>query len=72
MAGGVAYCPLREVFFYGESAFGYCPLYGVAGCPLWRGSERTEVYGKTTGPETLSVISQVSAVEGCPLGGVPL
>ena len=27
---------------------------------------------KQSGPENLSVISQVSAVEGCPLSGVPL
>ena len=27
---------------------------------------------KQSGPKSLSVISQVSAVEGCPLSGVPL
>ena len=50
----------------------YCPLYGVTRCPLWRGSECTEVYGETIWTQSLSVISQVSAVEGCPLSGVPL
>ena len=25
----------------------YCPLYGVAGCPLFRGFKSIEVYGQT-------------------------
>ena len=56
------YCPLI-----------YCPLYGVAGCPLWRGSEciRKSVE-KQSGPESFSVILQVSVDEGCLLSGVPL
>ena len=51
-----------------------CPLYGVAGCPLFRGCLSIEVYGTTvqSGLSELSVISWVSAVEGCPLSGVPL
>ena len=39
-----------------------CPLYGVAGCPLfreWKGSLDFQ-----------NAISWVSAVEGCPLRGV--
>ena len=55
LAGGVANklitCPLRKGFFYAEMHLGslYCPLYGVTRCPLWRGSECTEVYGETIG-----------------------
>ena len=44
----------------------------IAGCPLLRGFECIEVYGDTVqGHSEMSVISQVSAVEGCPLSGVP-
>ena len=49
-----------------------CPLYRIAGCPLLRGFEYIEVYGNTIRTFRLSIISQVSAVEGCPLSGVPL
>ena len=47
-----------------------CPLYGIAGCPLLRGFEYVELI--QSGHSELSVISQVSAVEGCPLSRVPL
>ena len=33
---------------------------------IWKSIE------KQWGPESLSIMSQVSAVEGCPLSGVPL
>ena len=51
-----------------------CPLYGIAGCLLLRGlnilkSDSMEIQ---SGHLELSVISQVPAVEGCPLSGVPL
>ena len=51
----------------------YCPLYEVGvgvHCGgvlnVWKSVE------KQSGPESLSIISQVSAVEGCPLSGVLL
>ena len=75
LAGGVENnlitCPLCEGFFLHGEAFGI-NLLSVIRCPLWRGSECKEVYGETIGTQSLSVISQVSAVEGCPLSGVPL
>ena len=43
-----------------------CPLYGIAGCPNILKSEIQ------FGHSELSVILEVSAVEGCPLSGVPL
>ena len=50
----------------------YCPLYGVAGYPLFRVSNVLKSMEKQSGLSELSVISWVSAVEGCPLSGVPL
>ena len=50
----------------------YCPLYGVAGCPFWRGYERTELYDKTIGTIEFVRYNAVSVVEGCPLSRVPL
>ena len=44
----------------------YCPLYGVAGCALFRGIMSMK---KRSGLSELSVISWVSAVEECPLSG---
>ena len=41
-----------------------CPLYGVAGCPLFRGCLSIEVNGRVVGTFR---IAWVSAVEGCPL-----
>ena len=43
-----------------------CPLYGIAGCPLLRGFEYTEVYNMEmqSGHTKLSVILQVSALRG--------
>ena len=49
-----------------------CPLYGIAGCPLLRGLNILKSMEIQSGYSELSVISQVSAVEGCPLSGVPL
>ena len=67
-------CPLCEGFFYMEKHLGsiYCPLYGVTRCPLWRVPNVWKFMEKQSGPKSLFVISQVSAVEGCPLSGVPL
>ena len=48
-----------------------CSLYGVVGCPLFRGCLSIEV-NNNEGLAELSVISWVSAVEECPLSGVPL
>ena len=45
-----------------------CPLYGVVGCPLFRGCLSIKVNGQS-GLSELSVILWVSAVEGCPLSG---
>ena len=45
-----------------------CPLYGVVGGPLLS----IQVNGRTVGILELSDILWVSAVEGCPLSGVPL
>ena len=50
----------------------YSPLYGVAGCPFWRGYERTELYDKTIGTCEFVRYNAVSVVGGCPLSGVPL
>ena len=55
-----------------------CPLYGVAGCPLFRGCLSIEVNGRTVG--TFRIVryivgvcySGVSAIQGCLLSGVPL
>ena len=44
----------------------YCPLYGVAGCPFWRGYERTELYDKTIGTCEFVRYNAVSVVERCP------
>ena len=46
-----------------------CLLYGVARCPLLRGCLSIEVNGRQSGHLELSVISWVSAVEGCLLAG---
>jgi hypothetical protein len=42
----------------------YCPLYGVAGCPFWRGYERTELYDKTIGTCEFVRYNAVSVVRG--------
>ena len=67
-------CPLCEIFSYMEKHLGsiYCPLYGVTRCPLWRVPNVRKPMEKQSGPKSLSVISQVSAVEGCPLSRVRL
>ena len=68
-------CPLnrgRSVLFAYNWDRENCPLYGVAGCPLFRGCLSIEVKEGQSGLSELSVISWVSAVEGCPLSGVPL
>ena len=48
--------------------------YGIAGCPLLKGFEYIILKSMEIqfGHSELSVISQVSAVEGCPLSGFPL
>ena len=74
---GVAKCPLCEVICYCTGSNGTeirVLLYRIAGCPLLRDFECIEVYGDTVRTLILemSVISQVSAIEGCPLSGVPL
>ena len=48
------------------------PLYRIAGCPLLRGLNVLKSMEIQSGHLKLSVISQVSAVEGCLLSGVPL
>ena len=55
-----------------------CPLYGVVGCPLFRGCLSIEVNGRAVG--TFRIVhyivgvrySGVSVIQGCPLSGVPL
>ena len=49
-----------------------CLLYGIAECPLLRGLNILKSMEIQSGHSELSVMSQVSAVEGCPLSGVPL
>ena len=53
-----------------------CLLYGIAGCQLFGGGGGGVNALKTieihSGHSELSVITQVSGVEGCLLGGVPL
>ena len=50
-----------------------CPLYGIAGCLLLRGLNiiltSMEIQSRHS---KLSVILQMSTIEGCPLSGVPL
>ena len=71
LAGGVANnlitCLLCEGFFLHGEAFGINLLSGVrcGGVP----NVRRKSMEKQSGPKSLSVISQVSAVEGCPLSG---
>ena len=48
-----------------------CLLYGVAGCPLFRGCLSIEVNGRTVG-NFQNCILWVSAVQGCLLSWVPL
>ena len=74
LAGGVANnlitCPLASFFSTWSKHLGsiYCPLYGVTRCPLWRVPNERKSMEKQSGPKSLSVISQVSAVEECPAG----
>ena len=42
----------------------------TVGCPLWRGC--IDVNGKTIGTQKFARYIEVSVIEGCPLGGVPL
>ena len=49
-----------------------CPLYGVAGCPLFRGCLSIEVNGRTVGTFGIACYIVGVTVEGCPLSGVPL
>ena len=44
-----------------------CPLYRVPGCLLFRGCLSIEVNGRQSGLSELSILSWVSAIEGCPL-----
>ena len=80
LAGGVANnlitCPLCRGFSYMEKHLGsiYCPLYGVARCSLWSGSKMYgSLWRNNRDPKVCPFnISQVSAVEECPLSGVPM
>ena len=49
-----------------------CPLYEVAGCPLFRGCLSIEVHGRTVGTFRIVCYTWVSAFQGCSLRGVPL
>ena len=62
------YSPLRRL----ERDQNKCLLYRIVGCPLLRGLNILKSMEIQSGHSELSVISQVSAVEGCPLSGVPL
>ena len=58
-----------------DTMTGQAVLSLVARYSQFRGIQSTEVYGdsyRRLGHFELSVLSQVCAVEGCPLGGVPL
>ena len=80
MAGNLAKkvdeCPLNRghqvLFAYNWDCVN-CPLYRVAGCPLFRGCLSIEVNGRTVGTfRIVHYVSWVSAIQGCPLSGVPL
>ena len=65
--------PVARGFFLHRKAFGIDLLSviwssGVSG----RVPNVRKFMEKQSGPESLSVISLVSAVEGCPLSGAPL
>ena len=62
-------CSLQHRLEWDQSK---CWLYGIAGCPLMRGFEYKVYMEIQSRYSELSVISQVSAIEGCPLSGVPL
>ena len=59
-------------FVYIQLGLQKCRLYGVAGCPLFRGCLSIEVKGRTVGTFRIVRYIVVSTVEGCPLGRVPL
>ena len=76
LAEKVAECPLnrgRWVLLACNWDRDNCPLYGVAGCPLFRGCLSIEVNGMPVG--TFRIVryivgvrySGVSAIQGCPL-----
>ena len=65
LAEKVDACPLNwdcKVLFAYNWDRETCPLYGVAGCPLFRGCLSVEGNGRTVGTSELSVISWVSTV----------
>ena len=64
-------CPLSGGFYY-RKWIDYCLLYGVVGVRYSGVSDVSKSMEKQSGLSELSVISWVSAVEGCPLSGVPL
>ena len=64
-------CPLSGGFYY-RKWIDHCPLYGVVGVRYSGDSDVSKSMEKQSGLSELSVISWVSAVEGCPLNGVPL
>ena len=75
LAKKVDECPLncdRYVLFVYNWDRESCPLYRIARCPLFRGCLSIEVNGRTVRTLELSIISWVSAFEGCLLSGVPL
>ena len=76
LAEKVDECPLnrgREVLLAYNWDRESCPLYGVAGCPLFRGCLSIEVNGRAIGTfRTVRYIvgvrySGVSTIQGCPL-----
>ena len=50
----------------------WCPLYRIAGCLLLRGLNILKSMEIWSGHSEMSIISQASAVEGCPFSRVPL
>ena len=67
----VANCPLYEVVYCCAGSNETKVSVGIAGCPLLRGFECIEVYGDVIRTfRIVDIISQVSAIEGCPLSGV--
>ena len=50
----------RKVLFTYNWDHGNCPLYGVVGCPLFRGCLSTKVNGRTVG--TLRIVCHIVSV----------
>ena len=57
-------CPLNRGSLCTVGTAKNCPLYGVAGCPLFRGCLSIEVNGRTVGTFSISWVSAVECLRG--------